>query len=297
VLTLLVISTSACGGKTSGSDGTGAGTSGAGTGGSASGTGGATGGGTATGGSSGTATGGDAGASAAGGATSTGGAPMGGQSGAGNGGDAGAASGSGGASGAGTGGDAGAGVAGSGGGAGAAGIGTAGAAGAAGAPSGAECVTDDDCMRISDCCACTAEPKDQNNPTCDRFCIEDRCFDLIITAEAVCAFGRCVFDLSCDGSEATCPALPPDCTAGTVPSVVDGCWGPCIPPTECRSVSNCDACTAVGAACVTNDLILLGVGCVELGECEKGNLCECLDACPVACSETETGVGCYCPAC
>ena len=71
----------------------------------------------------------------------------------------------------------------------------------------------------------------------------------------------------------------------------------CLPPTECRSVPGCDACTAAGAACVRNDLMVASVGCVDPGDCEQGNLCECLDACTVGCAEQETGVSCYCPGC
>lgn len=301
-ISLLVLGASRCGGKTFSPDGPVAGTNGAGTGGGGgTGTGGATGG-NATGGSSGKAAGGDAGAAAEGGATSTGGGPAGGRAGAGSSGDAGAASGAGGASGAGTGGDAGASAAGSGGAvAGAGGIGTSGAAGVAGAggvPSGAECVTADDCVRVTDCCSCTAEPKNTGRPMCDLACTEDACFALGITPEEVtCAYGRCVFDRSCDGSESTCTALPPSCTGGTIPSVKDGCWGPCLPPTECRTVPSCDACTAAGAACVRNELQVLSIGCVDPGDCEKGNLCECLDACLLGCAEQETGVGCYCAGC
>jgi len=306
-LPLLVLTAGGCGGKTFGADDAAAGTSGAGTGGSGgSGTGGSGGGtgGKATGGSSGKGSGGDAGAAAVGGMMSTGGSPMGGQSGAGTGGDAGAAiAGSGGASGAGAGGDAGGSMAGSGGAvAGMGGIGIAGAAGlagAAGAPSAAECTTAEDCVRFTDCCSCSAEPKNTARPMCDLACIEDACFALgIARDEVTCAFGRCVFDRSCDGNESTCPALPPNCAAGTVPSVLDGCWGPCLPATECRSVATCDACVTAGAACVMHELQVPSVGCVEPGTCEKGNLCECLDACSgFQCTETETGVGCFCPAC
>jgi hypothetical protein len=134
---------------------------------------------------------------------------------------------------------------------------------------------------------------------CDLACTEDACFRMGIAPEDVtCAFGRCVFDLSCDASEVTCRAATPDCDGGWVPSVRNSCWGPCVPPTECRRVTSCDVCKAADALCVQSELFELTAGCVEPGDCETGSRCECLDACSgFMCSETESGVGCFCVHC
>jgi hypothetical protein len=179
------------------------------------------------------------------------------------------------------------------------GAGTGGASGAAGSASIAECQLAEDCVRVTDCCSCTAEPKNGSRPMCDLACTEDACFRMGIAPEDVsCAFGRCVFDLSCDASEVTCPAATPTCDGGWVPSVRNSCWGPCVAPTECRRVSSCDTCEATDALCVRSDLVVPSVGCVEPRDCQTGSLCECLDACGgLGCSETESGVGCFCLGC
>ncbi|MBX3274628.1 MAG: hypothetical protein KF729_30460 [Sandaracinaceae bacterium] len=42
---------------------------------------------------------------------------------------------------------------------------------------------------------------------------------------------------SCDPNEVWCRALPPTCSAGEVPSVIDHCWGPCVPFAECAPIA------------------------------------------------------------
>ncbi len=54
----------------------------------------------------------------------------------------------------------------------------------------------------------------------------------------------------CDHGKVLCNALPPLCEAGTVPSVVNGCWGPCVLVTECKSVTSCSDCAAPLQTCV-----------------------------------------------
>jgi hypothetical protein len=76
-----------------------------------------------------------------------------------------------------------------------------------------------------------------------------------------CAGVTCVADaapVQCDPDEAWCRALPPTCSAGHVPSVIDHCWGPCVPVTECA----CDAAEPSSAACP-----LPGVMCGPAGTC------------------------------
>ncbi len=197
------------------------------------------------------------------------------------------------------------------GGTGAAGVGVAGASGgggtgasggtsgAAGTRSGAECRTADDCMLASDCCACSAEPKGTPADSCPAICKVDMCTAIGIQQhEVTCAFGRCVLARSCVTTRVTCPADPAACPAGTVHSVLDDCWGPCLPPTECSAVMDCGSCGA-GSVCVRNEE-LRGqiIGCVTPApDCRAGGYCQCLAACSVGCAETDAGVGCFCPGC
>jgi len=203
---------------------------------------------------------------------------------------------------------AGAGGAGSGGGGGTAGAGGAaggasgaagGASGAAGTGAGAECRTAADCVLVSDCCACRAEPKGAQVASCLATCAVDVCAANQIEAhEVTCAFDRCVLARSCDTTRVTCLADPAQCPPGTILSERDGCWGPCLPPTECRRVAACSSCGA-GSVCVRQQVTAGHViGCVTpASDCRAGNYCGCLEACPGACAEADAGVECICGGC
>ena len=175
-----------------------------------------------------------------------------------------------------------------------------GAAGSAGqAPmSGAECEADEDCMLHDDCCSCSAEPKDVKVPACPAICIQSACSARGIRGVGTrCVAKRCVLGLSCNASMATCAAMQPSCASGLIPSVVEGCWGPCIHPTECRDVTDCEACAA-GSSCVTQSLFMPSTHCVSVSAaCEAAPSCECVDACSQACSDVGGKVDCFCPAC
>jgi hypothetical protein len=177
---------------------------------------------------------------------------------------------------------------------------TGGTAGAGGG--GRECETADDCVMFSDCCSCEAMPKGTAPPpTCDIVCITDHCTAEQIDRDAVaCSFGRCVIDKSCDHSKSTCDSLPEPCPAGQVRALNDdGCWGPCLAPTECRDVTDCSSCG--DAVCVIEEPQIRSFGCVNPGDsCAKGSYCECLDACPQSgfvCTEADDAVHCPCPVC
>ena len=202
----------------------------------------------------------------------------------------------------GAGGGGGAGTAGAGGASGAAG-GTSGAAGgasgAAGKGSGAECLTAADCVLVSDCCACRAEPKGAQVASCPATCAVDACAAIEIQAhEVTCALDRCVLARTCVTTRVTCLADPPACPPGTIPSVRDACWGPCLPPTECNRVPACSSCGA-GSVCVRAQVTLgHAIGCVTPApDCHAGNYCGCLEACPGACVEADAGVECICGGC
>jgi hypothetical protein len=57
--------------------------------------------------------------------------------------------------------------------------------------------------------------------------------------------------VDCDG--ATCSDEPPSCPASQRPSVVDGCWGDCVPNTWCKQARSCDDCTEYQVCIVTPD--------------------------------------------
>jgi hypothetical protein len=235
------------------------------------GTGGSSTGGTATGAVSGSATSGSSGASGtSSGGTASGGTASGGTASGGTAGEAGAPTG---------------------------GTSSGGAAGEAGAPSGAECVSAADCRLVSDCCSCRAEPIGVPGELCPLDCAFDSCGQGggVEPSEVECVMGRCVVARSCVGS-VTCPALPPNCGEGRLPSVVEGCWGPCLAVTDCSAVPSCSDCGQ--AVCVAFDSFRGSYHCVEPADgCNAGNYCECLGACTFDCVETDDGVGCTCPVC
>lgn len=178
------------------------------------------------------------------------------------------------------------------------GAGASGMSGAAGTASGAECTKADDCVLLSDCCACRAEPKGTVLPSCPAICTKDSCTaNQIQPTEVTCVYGRCVIARSCNTARVTCLADPAECPPGTVHSVQDSCWGPCLPPTECRDVTDCSSCGA-GVACVRHIQFSITTNCVApAADCHAGNYCGCLVTCPDVCGETDAGVNCFCPGC
>jgi hypothetical protein len=174
----------------------------------------------------------------------------------------------------------------------------AGAGGVGGAGDGFDCLLKSDCVLASDCCACQAVPKGRAVDSCPATCTVDVCrANEIEQNEVACILGRCVLARSCDTTRVTCPADPPACPAGTIPSVRDSCWGPCLLPTECRNVNDCGSCGA-GSACVRSLQIgLLTVCATPAPDCRAGNYCHCLFVdCPI-CTEADAGVDCVCPGC
>jgi hypothetical protein len=162
-----------------------------------------------------------------------------------------------------------------------------------------ECRTAADCVLVSDCCACRAEPKGAQVASCLATCAIDACAANQIEAhEVTCAFDRCVLARSCDTTRVTCLADPAQCPPGTILSERDGCWGPCLPPTECSRVAACSSCGA-GSVCVRQQVTAgYVIGCVTPApDCRAGNYCGCIEACPGACAEADAGVECICGGC
>lgn len=66
------------------------------------------------------------------------------------------------------------------------------------------------------------------------------CAGAALNAQGACVFVtgtrasvECCRGYNCSGN-AVCAMVPPTCAAGTVPTVVGGCWGPCVPRELCR---------------------------------------------------------------
>jgi hypothetical protein len=102
-------------------------------------------------------------------------------------------------------------------------------------PVGTECATDDDCRLVSDCCRCVSAPKGVTLDVCYASCTQTMCIaEGVSGSDDACVSGRCVLNRSCDRAQVTCDSAPPECEPGMIPSVVDGCYGPCVASTECR---------------------------------------------------------------
>ena len=178
------------------------------------------------------------------------------------------------------------------------GAGAGGTGGAAGSASGPECQTKQDCMLASDCCSCRAEPKGRPVDSCPATCTVDVCrANEIAENEVACVLGRCVLTRNCDVRVVTCLVDPPACPPGTVPSVRDSCWGPCLLPTECIHVGNCAVCGAESVCVRSQQTGVLTVCATPAPDCRAGDYCQCLVACPVLCGEKDGGVECVCPGC
>jgi hypothetical protein len=121
-----------------------------------------------------------------------------------------------------------------------------------------------------------------------------------------CEAGRCVTGYECDQTKAFCNALPPLCEGGMVPHVVNGCWGGCVPATECKSVTSCADCTAPLETCVhVEHQTGPTLHCVDVPKgCEGTPFCECMGGSVCVgpygtCTDFSgvQGMSCSCPNC
>lgn len=142
-------------------------------------------------------------------------------------------------------------------------------------PPGVECVTDEDCQLIDNCCDCAGAPLGEEPPPCRNPCAATRCDDDFgIEVGAACRNGVCALAAgSCAGSPA-CGEPPPDCNAGTIPAGSGDCWGECQAPNTCGG-SNCDG----------DDPNSCGVGWVCVESQSQGAFCEPV---PLACGGVPT---------
>lgn len=109
--------------------------------------------------------------------------------------------------------------------------------------------------------------------------------------------------IDCNPATVTCKASVPDCAKGEVPSVQNGCWGPCVPILNCATEKDCSGCT--NGWCAEYQSWTTEYRCVMPSVQCSALACSCLgDYFCVgpwnACSIPSTGpakVACSCPAC
>lgn len=180
--------------------------------------------------------------------------------------------------------------------------GASGGGGTGGAPMTAQpqCVSPGDCTLHSDCCNCVALASSQPPPSCNLTCPVGKC---PANTQLKCAFGQCSTDLVCDVSKVgtVCQVAHPTCPNGQVVSVNTDtdCWGPCVRPSDCLTISDCSLC-APGEVCVEyyDQGTLARRRCVNVPPpCQTHRDCTCLGpgvcaGSQVTCSGTGTGLRC-----
>ena len=164
---------------------------------------------------------------------------------------------------------------------------------------GPECVIDSDCQKVANCCVCSSIPADVEPGECEDDCLVDSCTAKGLEGlEAACRSGGCEFGstIECSGP-VSCDSLPPECISGEVPSIVDECWGPCVPYHYCADTSACTPSCGEGWVCVEFQSGA-GGGCMPLShECDGSAGCSCMapywgEVCESACSGDPGGLLC-----
>lgn len=171
-----------------------------------------------------------------------------------------------------------------------------------------ECVVDDDCVLVNDCCTCAAIPATEPPPDCDIVaCLIPTCqSEGIPSAEAVCEFGSCeIASVECNPSFVSCDQDPPDCADGFYPAVdLDaGCWtGTCVEAEVCETVPSCDDCPADETCVEYSTQLGPQYHCSPIPDaCDGTPSCACMsDACEApfdSCGDGPSGISCSCPVC
>lgn len=156
-----------------------------------------------------------------------------------------------------------------------------------------ECAVAADCTVVNDCCSCGAAPVNMV-PICEENeCFAPQCdanFGPPYVPEATCNLGGCALvPVSCRLSDVECDAAqPPACEGGTIRSVIDGCYGPCVLPSMCISLSGGLGCDSVDCG--------EGYGCMET-QSGSSNACvflppACGDDPDCACVDNLNGYAC-----
>jgi hypothetical protein len=168
-----------------------------------------------------------------------------------------------------------------------------------------ECETAAECELVNSCCDCLGKPIDEGYDCPLQECFATQCsFYNPMPIEAECRVGRCVTNVDCDHTQVFCLSEPPACPDGFTPTVVNGCWGGCLPATECAQVGHCGQC-APGQACVAEATQVGPIyHCVDVPEsCDGDTSCACLGESVCVgvfnlCSDAAAGhLECHCPTC
>jgi hypothetical protein len=109
--------------------------------------------------------------------------------------------------------------------------------------------------------------------------VVELCGDVDCEVGATCVFGRCVAHaVDCNTDQIECDAPVPGCQEGQVPSVVAGCFGPCVDVAECNYVDECAICEAAGTICLGWDTdTQTFYGCADPEDVpDSCNSCDCL---------------------
>jgi len=142
-------------------------------------------------------------------------------------------------------------------------------------PDGLVCNAEEICLPSPYACDGTTDPDGNGDGLvpCD-----DRCYGYCVPDDDPTAPGNCYEEVTCycdAPAEGYCS--PPECPAGTMPGVIDGCWsGYCIPVAECPdSAPVCSAMTSEVSCIVRPDCTPLyeGVNC----DCDAVGNCTCED--------------------
>jgi hypothetical protein len=160
------------------------------------------------------------------------------------------------------------------------GLGGEGGSGGTTAAPAPECQDDADCTLVNDCCSCEGVSKNETVPECSLMnCFVSTCESMSLSQPmAMCRAGRCVVNADCNQAHALCNSIPPVCSPGKTPIVVNGCWGGCIDPIECSEVGDCTQCTA-DQACIENVAFTVERHCVDIPAACNGQVeCSCLGA-------------------
>lgn len=145
-----------------------------------------------------------------------------------------------------------------------------------------ECTSNPECPLHSDCCNCLALAPGEEPPACSLAICEMKACEslgLELPRPTFCLGGRCTIGINCSPSVVTCRAPTPECEPGDIPSVIDDCWGPCVPAYECLSFVDCSNCDPALYVCVEyRSRIIMPRRCVVIPpECESDRTCECLE--------------------
>ncbi len=163
----------------------------------------------------------------------------------------------------------------------------------------AECRIDADCTLINNCCECSVKAPGEPVAPCDLpNCLQSACAaESLEGVVPACRSGVCEWaNVQCSDEPPPCNPQPPSCPPGTVASVKDDCFGPCLPPRYCEGTPcPADGC-GEGWTCVESQASQSR--CVPIAlECGGAPTCECMapyfaEFCPASCVASGQGLLC-----